>query len=98
MKILLTPFICFLVPIFGYGQILTTDPALTAAHIANGTIENSSMSAIKDKQTSIESLQATTASTVSFINQWQQKTYNGLLYVSSTVKNAYQIYQCYRLL
>ena len=98
MKKLVTPFICSLVSLFGYGQILTTDPALTAAHIANGTIENSSMSEIKDKQTSIETLQATTASTVSFINDWQQKTYNGLLYVSATVKNAYQIYQCYLIL
>ncbi len=80
------------------SQVLTTDPALTAAHIANGTVENSSMKAIKDKQTSIESLQTTTAATVSFINEWQQKTYNGLLYVSSTVKSAYQVYQCYRIL
>lgn len=83
---------------FCFGQVVTTDPVLTAALIANGTLENSSMNDIKKKQTAIESLQATTASAVSFINSWQQKTYNGLLYVSSSVKSAYQVYECYKIL
>lgn len=83
---------------FCSGQVLTTDPTLTAALILNGTLENSSMNDIKKKQTAIESLQATTASAVSFINNWQQNTYHGLLYVSSTVKSAFQIYECYKIL
>lgn len=87
-----------LVSSFCFGQVVTTDPVLTAALIANGTLENSSMNDIKKKQTAIESLQATTASAVSFINSWQQKTYNGLLYVSSSVKSAYQVYECYKIL
>jgi hypothetical protein len=87
-----------LVSSFCIGQVVTTDPVLTAALIANGTLENSSMNDIKKKQTAIESLQATTASAVSFINSWQQKTYNGLLYVSSSVKSAYQVYECYKIL
>ena len=87
-----------LVSSFCFGQVVTTDPVLTAALIANGTLENSSMNDIKKKQTAIELLQATTASAVSFINSWQQKTYNGLLYVSSSVKSAYQVYECYKIL
>lgn len=83
---------------FCFAQVVTTDPVLTATLIANGTLENSSMNDIKNKQTAIESLQTTTASAVSFINSWQQKTYNGLLYVSSTVKSAYQVYECYKIL
>jgi hypothetical protein len=92
-------FSCYiLASCFCSGQVLTTDPILTGALIGSGTLENSSMSDIKNKQTAIESLQTTTASAVTFINNWQQKTYNGLLYVSSHVKSAYQIYECYRIL
>lgn len=98
MKKILILSCCALASHFCSGQVLTTDPTLTAALMANGTLENSSMSDIKNKQTAIESLQTTTASAVSFINNWQQKTYNGLLYVSSTVKSAYQIYECYKIL
>ena len=80
------------------AQEIVIDPALSAAIAANGLLENGSMADIKDKQNLIQNLQATTVATVNFINDWQKKTYEGLVYVSSTVKNAYQVYECYKVL
>ncbi|WP_462254680.1 hypothetical protein [Ferruginibacter sp.] len=83
---------------FLQAQILTVDPVLTGVTIASSALENSSYSTIKSKQTAIEALQASTLVFTSTINKIQTKLYNGLLYVSSTVHNAYQIYDCYTLL
>jgi hypothetical protein len=80
------------------AQTLTVDPVLTGVTIASSALENSSYSTIKSKQTAIEALQASTLVFTNTINKIQTKLYNGLLYVSSTVHNAYQIYDCYTLL
>lgn len=80
------------------AQTLTVDPVLTGVTIASSTLENSSYSTIKSKQTAIEALQASTLVFTNTINKIQTKLYNGLLYVSSTVHNAYQIYDCFTLL
>ena len=80
------------------AQTLTVDPVLTGVTVASSALENSSYSTIKSKQTAIEALQASTVVFTNAINGIQNKLYNGLLYVSSTVHNAYQIYDCYTLL
>jgi hypothetical protein len=80
------------------AQEIVIDPALSAAIAVNGLLEDGSMADIKAKQNLIQNLQATTVATVNFINDWQKKTYEGLVYVSSTVKNAYQVYECYKVL
>ena len=80
---------CFMVV---QAQTLTIDPALTAATISSSALENSSYATIKSKQTSIEALQTSTVAFTNAINNIQSKLYNGLQYVSSTVHNAYQIY------
>jgi hypothetical protein len=80
------------------AQTLTIDPVLTGVTVASSALENNSYSAIKSKQTAIESLQASTVVFTNAIKGIQEKLYNGLLYVSSTVHNAYQIYDSYTLL
>lgn len=80
------------------AQKLVIDPVLAAITGASAIVENESYDKIKDKQKAIEVLQAATVTTTEFINQWQKKIYNGLLYVSSTVNNAYQIYDAGRIL
>lgn len=77
---------------------LYTDPILEGVTVTNGVLENQAYSDMKSNQNKITELQTATAATVSFINEWQKKMYNGLLYVSSTVKNAYQIIECYQAL
>jgi hypothetical protein len=77
---------------------LYTDPVLAALTITNSVLENQAYSDMKSNQKTITELQTATAATVTFINEWQKKMYNGLLYVSSTVKNAYQIVACYEAL
>lgn len=42
-------------------------------------------------------MQAATVVTTEFINKWHKKVYEGLLYVSSTVNNAYQVYDAARI-
>lgn len=80
------------------AQQLVVDPALSAAIAINGKLEDKSLSDIKAKQTLIQNLQATTVASVNFINDWQRKTYEGLMYVSSSVKNVYQVFECYKVL
>jgi hypothetical protein len=80
------------------SQELTFDPALSTNLAINGAMENSSLKDIKEKQTTIQNLQTATVSTVNFINDWQKKTYEGLSYVSSSVRNVYQVYECGRIL
>jgi len=81
-----------------HAQKLVIDPVLAAITGASAIAENNSFDKIKDKQKAIEVLQAATVTTTEFINQWQKKIYNGLLYVSATVNNAYQIYDAGRIL
>src|SRR3954447_16070641 len=80
------------------SQELVFDPVLSATLATNGAREDNSLKAIKEKQTMIQTLQAATVSTVNFINDWQKKTYEGLMYVSGSVKNVYQVYECARIL
>ncbi|HAO05676.1 MAG TPA: hypothetical protein DCQ50_01570 [Chryseobacterium sp.] len=80
-----------------HAQKLVIDPVLAAITGASAIAENASYDKIKDKQKAIEVLQAATVTTTEFINQWQKKIYNGLMYVSSTVNNAYQIYDAARI-
>lgn len=77
-----------------HAQVLTVDPTMAAAVVTGNAIENSNMQKMRDKQTAIETLQASTAATVNFITQWQTKLYNGLTQVSGTLKNAWQIVDC----
>jgi len=92
--ILLGVSLCWLLNLGAKAQTLTIDPVLTPTIILTGVAENNAMSDIKDNQNKIEALQTATAATVTFINDWQKKTYNGLLYVSSTLKNVYQVVEC----
>jgi hypothetical protein len=80
------------------SQELVFDPVLSASLAVNGTREENSLKSIKEKQVVIQSLQTATVSTVNFINDWQKKTYEGLMYVSGSVKNVYQVYECARIL
>lgn len=79
------------------AQEIVIDPVLAAITGASAIIENESYDKIKDKQKAIEALQAATVATTEFINNWQKKIYNGLLYVSSTVNNAYQVYEAAKI-
>ena len=80
------------------AQKLVIDPVMAGIATANAIIENNSYDKIKDNQKAIEKLQAATVVTTEFINKWQRKIYDGLLYVSSTVNNAYQVYDAARIL
>lgn len=80
------------------AQEIVFDPSLSGGLAVNGAAENNSMNSIKEKQKAIQALQSSTVATVNFINDWQKKTYEGLMYVSSSVKNVYQIYECGKLL
>lgn len=79
------------------AQELVIDPVLAAITGASAIIENESYNKIKDKQKAIEALQTATVATTEFINNWQKKIYNGLLYVSATVNNAYQVYEAAKI-
>lgn len=92
MKLLLLPLLLLLTAT-ARSQKLVIDPVLAAITGASAIVENNSYDKIKDKQKAIEALQTATVATTEFINNWQKKIYNGLLYVSSTVNNAYQIYE-----
>lgn len=80
------------------AQKLVIDPVMAGITTANAIIENNSYDKIKDNQNAIEKLQAATVVTTEYINKWQKKLYDGLLYVSSTVNNAYQVYDAARIL
>lgn len=90
--------LCYLSSLTTSAQEIVFDPMLSAGLAVNGKREDNSLQAIKEKQATIQNLQAATVSTVNFINDWQKKTYNGLMYVSGSVKNIYQVYECARVL
>jgi len=81
-----------------HGQKVVIDPVMAGITTANAIIENNSYDNIKDKQKAIERLQLATVATTEFINSWQKKIYNGLLYVSSTVNNAFQVWEAAKVL
>ena len=97
-KILLSFFVLLSVVTHVIGQKLVIDPVMAGITTANAIIENNSYDKIKDNQNAIEKLQAATVVTTEFINKWHKKLYDGLLYVSSTVNNAYQVYDAARIL
>ncbi len=79
------------------AQKVVIDPVLAAITGASAIVEHNSFDKIKDKQKAIEALQTATVATTEFINNWQKRIYDGLLYVSSTVNNAWQIYEAGKL-
>ncbi len=97
-KISLFFFVSLFIAIYAPAQKLVIDPVMAGITTANAIIENNSYDKIKDNQNAIEKLQAATVVTTEFINKWQKKLYDGLLYVSSTVNNAYQVYDAARIL
>ncbi len=74
------------------------DPFLSGAIIAANSTENTSYNKIKDNQTAIQRAQEATIIVVDQVNQIQNKIYNGLMQVSSVLKNAYQIKECLQAL
>jgi hypothetical protein len=70
------------------------DPFLEGAIITANATENSNYNKIKDNQTAIQRAQEATILVVDQVNQIQNKIYNGLMQVSSILKNAYQIKEC----
>ena len=74
------------------------DPFLSGAIIAANATENAKYNSIKDNQTAIEKAQVATIIVVDQVNQIQNKIYNGLMQVSSVLKNAYQIKECLQAL
>jgi hypothetical protein len=76
------------------GQMIVSDPALSAITLGNGIAERQSLEELKEKQNAIQGLQAATASVVGFINDWHQKLYEGLVQVSGAVSDAYSVKEC----
>jgi len=80
------------------AQVVTIDPVLTAGiAVANG-IETSNLNDMKGNQNAIIAAQAATTLLVAKINQLQEKTLDGLTYVSTVVKNAYQLVRAYKII
>ena len=80
------------------AQTLNVDPAMTSAVIVSGVNENVNLNDIKAKQNAIITAQTATMGLINKINGYQQKTLDGLRYVSTTVKNTYQIARAYKVL
>lgn len=74
------------------------DPFLEGAIIVSSATENTNYNNIKDNQTAIQRAQEATIVVVDQVNQIQNKIYNGLMQVSSGLKNAYQIKECLQAL
>jgi hypothetical protein len=74
------------------------DPFLEGAIIVSSATENTNYNNIKDNQTAIQRAQEATIVVVDQVNQIQNKIYNGLMQVSSVLKNAYQIKECLQAL
>ena len=74
------------------------DPFLEGAIITANATENADYNNIKDNQTAIQKAQEATIIVVDQVNQIQNKIYQGLMQVSSVLKNAYQIKECLQAL
>ncbi|MDE3185111.1 MAG: hypothetical protein KGM16_17005 [Bacteroidota bacterium] len=74
------------------------DPFLEGAIITANATENADYNNIKDNQTAIQKAQEATILVVDQVNQIQNKIYQGLMHVSSLLKNAYQIKECLQAL
>ncbi len=77
-----------------HAQLIVSDPALTGITIANGLIEQQANREIRERQSTIQTLQASTVAVVGFINEWHRKMYEGLIQVSGAVSDAYQVREC----
>lgn len=97
-KLVLFVGLCAVISYHARSQEMVFDPALSGVLMFNNVMENNSMADIKEKQNMIQNLQTATVATVNFINEWQKKTYEGLLYISNNVKNVFQLYECYKVL
>ena len=80
------------------AQTLNVDPAMTTAIGVASGVETSNLNDMKNNQSAIITAQTATTGFVNQINNLQQSTLNGLTYVASAVKNAYQLVQCYKVL
>lgn len=67
------------------------DPALTGAIIGAGVAENDRYNEIKSNQDAIQRAQTATILMVGKVNDIQTKIYDGLMQVSSVLKDAYHI-------
>ena len=88
----------FLVLFFQKTYCQNIDPFLEGAIITANATENTNYKNIKDNQTAIQKAQEATILVVNQVNQIQNKIYNGLMQVSSVLKNAYQIKECLQAL
>jgi len=86
--------------VIGYSKTYcqNIDPFLEGAIIVSSATENTNYNNIKDNQTAIQRAQEATIVVVDQVNQIQNKIYNGLMQVSSVLKNAYQIKECLQAL
>jgi len=86
--------------VIGYSKTYcqNIDPFLEGAIIVSSATENTNYNNIKDNQTAIQRAQEATIVVVDQVNQIQNKIYNGLMQVSSGLKNAYQIKECLQAL
>lgn len=80
------------------AQTLSIDPTMTTAIGVASGVENAGIADMKANQNAIITAQTATTGFVNQINGLQQQTLNGLTYVSTTVKNAYQLVRCYTVL
>jgi hypothetical protein len=80
------------------AQALNIDPTMTTAIAVASGVETSGLSDMKANQSAIIAAQTATTGLVGQINNLQQKTLDGLTYVSTAVKNAYQLVRCYKVL
>lgn len=80
------------------AQVLTVDPVMTAAIVSATTVESSNMKTMSDNQSKIIVMQTAVVGLVDRINGYQKATYNGLQFVSTAVKNSYQLVRCYKVL
>ena len=77
-----------------HAQMIVIDPALTGITIANGLIEQQANREIRERQSTVQTMQASTVAVVGFINEWHRKMYEGLIQVSGAVSDAYQVREC----
>lgn len=73
------------------AQIAYVDPTLTAAIIAQASIEENNSNKIQELKQKIKDAQEAATLATTFINNWQQKFYKGLTEIHNNVKNAYQV-------
>lgn len=82
----------------GRAQALVTDPINEAQTLLNGQAQNSRLDQMNNHESAIQKAQLAAVANLAFINDIQNKIYNGLTQVSSILKNAADIVYCGQLL